>query len=273
MVADSGSSVFLDHLARRGAGSIHPMGRRGTEILLQSLDLQERESVLELGCGTGETLVRMAADRVDRVFGLDISKMMVECARRRCAFCQVQERVTIQQVFEGTQWPFETGVLDAVIAESVMAILDSGTRRYVLGEVSRILKPGGRFLFSDSLWKQGVQREIIVRHNERCLEDFGLAQATADWVGLEACRKELRRSGFELVYEGVLAGLPVGTEALPRAVKMARHRSRLFTLRSRIQAMLSPAFWVRELRFRRAMLRHRETGRLIESWLIIARRI
>jgi len=272
MVKEPLDTIFLDHLCRRGAGSIHALGRGGTEALLDVLSFKEGESILELGCGTGETLVRMAAAGVRPLFGLDNSESMVDCARRRCGFCRVQDKVEIQQGVEGSPWPFESGALDVVFAESVMAILDRGVRRSVVREVARVLKTGGRFLFSDSIWRQGVQRETIMKYNERCCADFGIPQATVDWVGPGACERELNEFGLDLVFDGVLAELPKRTEALPHPVEKALLRSRLFTFQARVRAMLSPVFLVREFRFKTAALRLREVGRLIEPRLVVARR-
>jgi len=267
------SPDFLDHLARRGAGSIHPLGRAGTEVVLDFLSIEDGESVLEVGCGTGETLVRMAAGGVHPLRGLDISESMVECARRRCAFCRVQDRVEILWVSEGSAWPVESATLDGVVAESVMAILERGVRRHVLEEIARVLKPGGRFLLLDSFWRRGVQRETISECNSRCCEEFGIPQATEDWVGPGAWNRELGGVGLTPVFEGLLADLPQRASVLPRPVERTLLRSRLFSFGVRARAMLSPAFFVRDLRFNKAILCHRDIGRLIEPRLVIAHRV
>ena len=272
MTRTSETPIFLDHLARRGAGSIHPLGRHGTEILIHACRFERGERVLELGCGTGETLVRIAGEGIVQLTGLDVSSAMVDCARRRCAFCGVQEQIEIQHILKEMEWPVRDGCLDVVFAESVMAILNAESRRHVLSEVLRVLRPGGRFLFSDSIWRQGTGRETIRKVNESCRKSFGLSQATEDWVGLEPPERELQEAGFEGISTNILRDISTESRVLAEPVSKILRRSRRFTLMMRIRAMLSPSFVAREFAFFRAAYRHREVGHLIEARFLAARR-
>lgn len=268
----SDSSNFLEHLARRGAGSIHPLGRQGTEILIHTGHFKDGERVLEFGCGTGETLVRIASGKRVCLTGIDASSAMSDCARRRCDFCGVKDRVEIKRVPHLSPWPIEDASLDVVYAESVMAILESESRRGVLREVLRVLRPGGRFIFLDSIWQKKTEPKTIVSFNQRCRETYGIPQATEDWVGEDQCESELIEAGFGGVSSYALGDLPTTSSFLAQPVLRAMWRSRLFTLRERIRAMLSLGFLVREFHYFRVAPDFREVGCAIESLLFVAHR-
>ena len=98
--------------------------------------------VLELGCGAGrltEPLSRTCADLV----ALDLSQEMVERCRRRCPEVRVEQG----DLLDLSRFP--SGGLDAVVAGfNVLDYLSDAERRGVLGELRRLLVPGGLLLFS-----------------------------------------------------------------------------------------------------------------------------
>src|SRR3712207_8117502 len=49
----------------------HPLGRAATECLIAALDLQPGQRVLEIGCGSAETMVRITHRHTVEVDGLD----------------------------------------------------------------------------------------------------------------------------------------------------------------------------------------------------------
>lgn len=94
--------------------------------------LCEGRDVLEVGCGTG-MILKEIAPVASKAVGLDISRGMLEKARARGL-----------DVVEGsaTHLPFDDHSFDAVYSFKVLAHVQDIER--AMGEVSRVLRPGGR---------------------------------------------------------------------------------------------------------------------------------
>lgn len=108
--------------------------RKFLEVLLKTYSPQEKGSVLDVGCGTGavmEFLLRQGY----QVEGIDINAAaLTYCARKGLAVKQG----TIDQL------PFPDNSFTMVFALDVLEHLSR--RDLALGEVKRVLKPGGLFL-------------------------------------------------------------------------------------------------------------------------------
>ena len=91
-------------------------------------------SVLEVGCGTGLILERLAA-LAEEAVGIDLSPGMLERARARGL-----------QVLEGsaTALPFEDARFDLVCSFKVLAHVEEIER--ALTEMARVVRPGGRVI-------------------------------------------------------------------------------------------------------------------------------
>jgi ubiquinone/menaquinone biosynthesis C-methylase UbiE len=104
--------------------------------------------LLDIGCGTGAFL-REAKRNHPRlaVTGLDLSAPYLELAQRRLADWS---RVTM---VEGAAeaMPFADAEFDVVTCIYLFHELPATVRRAVVGEIRRVLKPGGTLIFMDSL--------------------------------------------------------------------------------------------------------------------------
>ena len=99
--------------------------------------------VLEFGCGTGTTAIRLAP-HVQHIDATDISENMLKIGRER-AKDAIVDNISFSR---GTLAEFNAGTasMDAVLALNVLHLL--ADRKTVLKEVARILKPGGVFISS-----------------------------------------------------------------------------------------------------------------------------
>lgn len=116
------------------------------------------DSVLEVGCGTGEvTLVAKArAGSAGRVAGIDASPEMIEVARAKAA----QQGVDIDfrhALIEALPFPDHT--FDVVLSSLMMHHLPDDLKQDGLREISRVLKPGGHLLVVD------IQRPTNLRNH------------------------------------------------------------------------------------------------------------
>jgi demethylmenaquinone methyltransferase/2-methoxy-6-polyprenyl-1,4-benzoquinol methylase len=120
-------------------------GRDGAwkRYLLKSLPDQEAPQCLDLACGTGD-ITRMLARRypTGNVTGLDLTPEMLAIAEKRT------DNPAITYI-EGSmaELPFETASLDIVTGG--YALRNAPDLNQAIGEIARVLRPGGQAAFLD----------------------------------------------------------------------------------------------------------------------------
>jgi SAM-dependent methyltransferase len=110
-------------------------------------DLHEGEVVLDLGSGAGADVL-ISARRVGptgRAIGIDMTDEMLELARANAAGAGVENVEFVKGYLE--ELPLPDASVDVVISNCVINL--SGDKPSVLAEAARVLRPGGRFAFSD----------------------------------------------------------------------------------------------------------------------------
>lgn len=104
----------------------------------------QKIKVLEIGCGVGNNLLFLAGLGFD-VHGIDNSETAINTARARFADnglkCDLHE-----QSF--TVLPWMDGTFDMVYDRASLMCADMSTQKRAIREVNRVLKPGGRFMFT-----------------------------------------------------------------------------------------------------------------------------
>jgi ubiquinone/menaquinone biosynthesis C-methylase UbiE len=98
--------------------------------------------VLEIGVGSGLNLP-FYSQRARHVIGLEPSPKLIALARR------AQRAAAVAQFIEGSaeQIPLTDGTIDTVVMTWTLCSIPDATR--ALGEIRRVLKPGGRLLFAE----------------------------------------------------------------------------------------------------------------------------
>jgi len=152
----------------------------------QLLKLSDKSSVLEIGCGSGGYAVYLAKSAGCRILGLDINAEGIRNANVLGEQANVGGRAAFQQFDVSQPLPEKDDTFDAVYSNDVLCHVKH--RAQVLANVFRVLKPGGRFLFSDALVIGGLvsHEEIATRssigmyffsppgENERLIKQAGL---------------------------------------------------------------------------------------------------
>jgi SAM-dependent methyltransferase len=115
--------------------------------------------VLEVGSGSGGPAVYLALARGCRLTGVDINEHGVRNATELAASRGVSDRVQFRATDGGQPLPFSEDHFDAVVSNDAMCHIRA--RANVLGEWYRVLRPGGRALFTDAMVLTG-----IVSHDE-----------------------------------------------------------------------------------------------------------
>jgi ubiquinone/menaquinone biosynthesis C-methylase UbiE len=192
-------SRFYDLLA---GSSERPFTEKG----LRRLALQEGESVLEIGYGTGSAIVAMAkaVGPSGRVFGIDLSGGMQQEATERARREGVEGLVDLRKG-DAAALPFPAESMDAVFLSFTLELFDTPEMPAVLAECRRVLRLGGRI---------GV---VAMQEKERSGVMLRLYKwAHARFPAAVDCRPiyagdSLRRAGFRILHseETSMWGLPV----------------------------------------------------------------
>lgn len=119
--------------------------RRFTGIGLHMLAAQNGESVLEIGFGTGHSLVALtqAVGGSGKVTGVDISKGMLRVTQSRLKQSGFAEQVDLR-LGDAAYLPFNAAGFDAVFASFTLELFDLPEIPVVLKECRRVLRPEGR---------------------------------------------------------------------------------------------------------------------------------
>lgn len=132
------------------AGAADAMRRIALGSLARGLKGRDQRSVkyLDLACGTGRFLTQVLAafPRLPAT-GLDLSPAYADAARARVGQWKQAEIV----VGQAEALPFADASLDALTCVYLFHELPPRVRRDVAREIARVLKPGGVFVFADSL--------------------------------------------------------------------------------------------------------------------------
>ncbi len=191
-----------------------------TEIA-RLLELTEKSAALEIGCGTGGCALHFAESIGCHVTGLDVNPEGIKSANTLALSKAMQSRVSFLLHSAAAQLPFAAASFDAVYSNDAMCHIPD--RLTVFREFLRILKPGGRFVFSDALVITGLisEEELATRssigfyvfgpggENERLLAQAGFhvlrtVDTTPSAAGIAKRRHEgrARRQDILLPIEG-----------------------------------------------------------------------
>jgi SAM-dependent methyltransferase len=198
------------------------------------LHLTPSSYVLEIGCGSGCYALQVAATVGCRVVGLDTNAPGIQTASQLAAARNMASQVRFEICDTAKKLPFSDSTLDAAFANDVLCHVPG--RPSVLREIFRVLKSGGRILFSDALVIGGLisQQEIATRssigfyvfsppgENERIIEEAGLQlESVSDTSEQAALIAKRWRDARERRKEALLAiESPANYEGLQQFLSM-----------------------------------------------------
>lgn len=159
---------------------------------LNLLELKPGAQILEVGFGAGGCALYAAETAGVRVTGIDINDGAVRNARELTARKGLESQVRFERMDASLALPFSDGAFDAIFSND--AICHLARRAAVLKEWRRLLKPGGRLLFTDPLIVTGIlsNEELVVRtsigfylflpagENERLIREVGFKLLRSD---------------------------------------------------------------------------------------------
>ena len=133
------SGWFGEIVARVMSVETRPVNR----LAVDELALRAGEAVLEIGCGHGRTLARLADTPGAYLAGIDPSEVMARLARKRMRPWIDTGRAEIA-LASSAKIPHPDGRFDAALGVHVVYFWNDPLAD--LGEIRRVLRPGGRVL-------------------------------------------------------------------------------------------------------------------------------
>ena len=183
----------------------------GRDALIDELAVPEQGAVLEIGCGTGRNLIRIARQYpTARVFGLDISAEMLDTARHAVARAGLGGRIVLAQG-DATGFDAEAlfglGAFDRVVLSYALSMIPAW--RSALGAAFEAVRADGQLCIVD-FGDQGDLPAFFRAGLRRWLARFDvcpraeLPEVLAQWAAGGEGRLEFRQIYWRYAYLGSL---------------------------------------------------------------------
>jgi ubiquinone/menaquinone biosynthesis C-methylase UbiE len=198
-------NVFLSHERERVLAEL--LRRHGWR------DRLEHGKVLEIGCGIGESMVRLRllGARCENLYGIELLPERVADASRRWPELQIGEG-------DASDMAFQDGSFDVVLQSTVLtSVLDATLRVRIAQEMMRVLKRDGVILWYDFRVSNPWNRDVRGISRREVLRLF---------------------PGMEAVFRRVTLIPPLARFLAPRALWLARVLNGFSCLRTHHWALL-----------------------------------
>jgi SAM-dependent methyltransferase len=180
------------------------------------LELGPSARLLDVACGSGGPALHLARTTGCEVVGVEYEEDAVASGTRQAREASLDTRATFLQADASQRLPFEGGSFDAILC--VDAICHLADRRRVLADWARVLRPGGRLLFTEPAEITGIlgSDEIATRasvayyafvppgENERLLAGAGLRVLLVEDTTAGQAEVAMRRHDARARHAGAL---------------------------------------------------------------------
>jgi cyclopropane fatty-acyl-phospholipid synthase-like methyltransferase len=153
-------------IAHRDHLFCNPLDGAKVDELIELLDLKPGARVLDVGCGKGEALVRIARRYRARATGVDASAAFLAEARERARAAGVEVRFLHR---EAARFPIEPAAYDLALCVGATQLF--GGYRGALKALAAAVAPGGQLLLGEGFWKKGPSLAYLRRLGAR-KDDF-----------------------------------------------------------------------------------------------------
>lgn len=178
-------SLTLEDLAP--LDQFHTRGLAATRELIAFAGVKPGLQVLDVGSGLGGPARVLASDKKCHVIGVDITKEFCDVATLLSKWTKL-EQVTEFRNGDATALPFEDRRFDLAVTMQIQMNIEDKRRFY--GEIFRVLKPGGRFVFQDIMSGPGGAIHLPV--------PWATRQELSHLISIDALRETLKRVGFQI---------------------------------------------------------------------------
>ncbi len=160
---------------------------------LSFLEIEEDHKILDIGCGGGKTVNKLAkAIRNGKVYGIDHSDVSVRSSTKLNSYLIDQNKVEIQRA-SVSSIPYPDNSFDIVTAIETYFFwpnLESDMK-----EVLRVLRPKGKLLL--------VSEIVRKAENEKTIDRFARLVGTGDYMRYKT-KDELNKSFINTGYDNVI---------------------------------------------------------------------
>ena len=164
-----------------------PISESKLNLQIDALALGDGNTVLDIGCGCGEILLRICEHYEVQATGIDSSSEYIREAKRRASRRNILGFVNFIEA-DAQQWNTEAELFDVVLCLGATHAFGVGPAAYLnaLKRMFAMVKPGGKLLVSDAYAKQPVPSgyrefigdtltdEMTHEHNVRAGRSLGL---------------------------------------------------------------------------------------------------
>lgn len=176
--------------------ALRPGGLDLTKKAMESAGFARGSRILDVGCGCGKTVEYLADVLGMQGVGIDVSERLAGKARRLNSTLAIM-------VGDASRLPYRDGSMDGVLCECVYNLLED--RPQALGQMDRVLRPGGRLIISD----------LYLRRKTGQFPGVPLVTCINGIAPREAVTAQIEAGGFRLmawldetrVYKEFVAGL------------------------------------------------------------------
>ncbi len=130
------------------------------DLVLESartIGISEKDAVLEIGCGSGETAVRLYREIGCSVTGIDCSEENI-CQARLLAEEEVNHGHLRFMVADASNLPFSDDEFDVIISEAAFSLLSN--KEGAAKEYYRVLKQGGKLIIIDFVARGNIPDDL-----------------------------------------------------------------------------------------------------------------
>ena len=153
------------------------------------LDLFDSDTFLDFGCGPGGPLTFLAQQTGASAVGIDLSGPAIAVGVNRVQEMELAQEIEFHEVDGNQPISFSENTFDLIVSFDVVLHLQK--REPVFAEWRRILKPGGKLLFTDA----GIITGPVTNQDINLRSINGYTQ----FVPKDFNQRVLEEAGFELV--------------------------------------------------------------------------
>ena len=136
-----------------------PISESKMDAQIAALEIQDSETVLDIGCGCGEVSLRICERYSADAVGIDSSVEHLAEARRRASSRRLLGQVTFT-LCDAKDYRPVSDSLDVVLCLGATHAFGSGSQAFLnaLRQIVSMVRPGGRILLSDGYAKQTISK-------------------------------------------------------------------------------------------------------------------